>query len=96
MLGFILCCPKARLSQGYFCQSPLSMIHSSPQTLTHPVECFLSHCVHGSQRLLPAAWGKPLQVTGTFDDDLVAGIGQAVQGAVWSCPTLLDTFKLSL
>jgi hypothetical protein len=58
------------------------MIHPSPQTLTHPVECFLSHCVHGSQRLLPAMWREPLTVAGAFDDDLVAGIGQAVQGAV--------------
>ena len=27
-------------------------------------------------------WGEPLPVAGALDDDLVAGIGQAVQGAV--------------
>ena len=27
-------------------------------------------------------WGQSLTVTGALDDDLVAGIGQAVQGAV--------------
>jgi len=46
------------------------------------VNNFLSLFAHGSQHLLSAVWGEPLPVTGTFDDDLVAGIGQAVQGAV--------------
>ena len=27
-------------------------------------------------------WREPFPVAGTFDDDLVAGVGQAVQGAV--------------
>ena len=27
-------------------------------------------------------WRQPLPVTGAFDDDLVAGVGQAVQGTV--------------
>ena len=29
-----------------------------------------------------AVWRKPLPVAGAFDDDLVAGVGQTVQGAV--------------
>lgn len=38
--------------------------------------------IHSSQHLLSAVWGQPLAVAGVFDDDLVAGIGQAIQGAV--------------
>ena len=27
-------------------------------------------------------WGQPFPVAGALDDDLVAGVGQAVQGAI--------------
>lgn len=58
------------------------MIHPLPQTLTHPVEWFVSLNGHSRQLLLSAMWGKPLPVAGTLNDNLVAGIGQTVKGTI--------------
>ena len=46
---------------------------------THPRNQVVSCRPHGSQHLHSAMCGQPLTAAGTLDDDLVAGIGHAIQ-----------------
>ena len=63
---------------------PITTFFDPPLTtyFDPPGNQVVSRRAHGSQYLLPSVWGQPLAVAGALNDDLVAGIGQAVQGAV--------------
>ena len=69
------------------CRSPGAMSHSSPGSIDHPGRrlisvpvCVVNHLLRGPRAGRGAV--QPLAVALTLDHDLVAGVGEPVEGAV--------------